>query len=276
MDDVPLDDVSERVAANLGPSDGRADFLNETKALACYVSRRGNILGDAKGQGRMASFQSLQDAITAVEVDGQPDDWKNLIIAYSNVTAFTYADYEVNGRTILDTISESDQGKSVNRLSGVLQKISKPRYIPLLIGFLLLFGVLIYEGLLLHLESTYPNSDIFMSKFKLYLVPAVWGALGACVFLTKRISDKLSDYSFDQQRVRGIGTRIFLGAMLGTVVVGLMYYSSKSGGNALDGITPYLVAFLAGLGTKPVYAAIEGVVEGLASRIRAPWRDIKK
>ena len=42
----------------------------------------------------------------------------------------------------------------------------------------------------------------------------------------------------------------------------------------LPGETPvfpvYLIAFLGGLGIKPVYAAIESLVEGLAARIKLP------
>ena len=53
-----------------------------------------------------------------------------------------------------------------------------------------------------------------MGTLSTFLIPAFWGGIGACVFLTKRISDKLFDMAYEQTCVRGDGTRIFLGAML--------------------------------------------------------------
>lgn len=44
----------------------------------------------------------------------------------------------------------------------------------------------------------------------------------------------------------------------------------------LGNFPKYLIAFMAGLGVKPVYAAIEGLVEGIASRIQLPGEAKKK
>ena len=99
------------------------------------------------------------------------------------------------------------------------------------------------------------------------LSPALWGGLGACIFLTKRISDKLFELAYEESRMRGDVTRIFLGSMLGVVAVVLIFPDFTERvvlGEASLG--PATVAFVAGLGVKPVYAAFESLSEELARR----------
>ena len=99
------------------------------------------------------------------------------------------------------------------------------------------------------------------------LSPALWGGLGACIFLTRRISDRLFEQAYEEARMRGDLTRIFLGSMLGVVAVVLIFpdFSERVVlGEASLG--PATVAFVAGLGVKPVYAAFESLSEGLARR----------
>ena len=69
--------------------------------------------------------------------------------------------------------------------------------------------------------------------------------------------------------MRGDLTRVFLGAMLGVVVVVLFFPSF--GEEALlgeSGWAPGMAAFIAGLGVKPVYAAFESLSEELARRFK--------
>ena len=61
----------------------------------------------------------------------------------------------------------------------------------------------------------------FIGALSIFLVPAAWGGIGACVFLMKRISDKLFELAYEESRMCGIDTRIFLGAMLGVASVAL-------------------------------------------------------
>ena len=102
-----------------------------------------------------------------------------------------------------------------------------------------------------------------------FLVPAAWGGLGACVFLAKRISDKLFEMAYEEARMRGDLTRVFLGAMLGVVVV-VLFFPSFGEQTLLgeSGWAPGMAAFIAGLGVKPVYAAFESLSEELARRFK--------
>lgn len=100
------------------------------------------------------------------------------------------------------------------------------------------------------------------------LVPAAWGGIGSCVFLMKRISDELFEFAYQRARLQGYGSRICLGAILGVLVVQLFVGNGDVETSVSDvTLTPLTLAFVAGLGVKPVYAAFEAVVEFLTTRL---------
>ena len=74
--------------------------------------------------------------------------------------------------------------------------------------------------------------------------------------------------AYEEARVKGDGTRIFLGSMLGVVIVVLFF--RDFGTQIQDGAVsfgPATAAFVAGLGVKPVYGAFEELSEALSNRI---------
>lgn len=103
-----------------------------------------------------------------------------------------------------------------------------------------------------------------------YLGPAMWGGLGACVFLLKTISDRVSDFTYEDKRLSGIGARVFLGMVFGALVVNA--FMDTSAGFA-SGLPTAGAAFLAGLGVKAVYAAVEGIVNGIAGGLSGRIRN---
>ena len=108
------------------------------------------------------------------------------------------------------------------------------------------------------------------------LIPALWGGVGACTFLAKHLSNRLSEQSYERVRQQGDVVRIFLGAMIGVfAVVVFTDFGSPVGelgppaaGDTSGGETgaddpapiamgPVVIAFPSGLAVKPIYAAIE-------------------
>ena len=84
----------------------------------------------------------------------------------------------------------------------------------------------------------------------------------------KRLSDRLFEMAYEEARVKGDGTRIFLGSMLGVVIVVLFF--PEFGGQIEAGdvkFGPATAAFVAGLGVKPIYGAFEELSEALSNRI---------
>lgn len=97
-------------------------------------------------------------------------------------------------------------------------------------------------------------------RWTFWIVPALWGALGACVYLLKTILDRASAMRFDGARMRGLGARVFLGALFGALLVNAFQLQ-------IGEVTTAGVAFLGGLGVRAVYAAFEALVDGVHDRI---------
>lgn len=245
-------------------------LLKEANALACYVSGHGDSLpGDCQGL-----LENLAKASSDFQAEKSAGKWQVLICAYAKLTAVTYKDRGVNGRTILDTQKEGFKWRRV---------FSSPRYRPMAIGviffaFALTFQVLTTRTVVDSNGGFKAGTPEFMQKevirttvntLSRFLIPALWGGIGACIFLAKRVSDKLSDMAFEEARMRGGVIRIFLGSMLGVVTV-VLFLPDWGGQVDIDGLTlaPAMVAFVAGLGVKPVYAAFESLSEALASRFK--------
>ena len=94
------------------------------------------------------------------------------------------------------------------------------------------------------------------------------GRIGSCIFLMKKLSDRLSAMSYEKSRQKGDLARITVGAFLGAAVVEMFF--SDFAENLMSGeldFGPNLAALLAGLAVKPVYGAFETLAEALAERI---------
>ncbi len=108
------------------------------------------------------------------------------------------------------------------------------------------------------------------------LVPALWGGIGACTFLAKHLSNKLSEQAYERARQQGDIVRIFLGAMIGVFAVVILTDFGSSVGAPSDtnqgspatlAMGAVVIAFAAGVAVKPIYAAIESLSNTLASRL---------
>jgi len=255
------------------------ELLEEADTLATYVARHGDVLIQAdavKSSGasnlRENSYQQLLSAISSVSQEPKAANFESLMKAYADVTTFTYADRGVNGRTILDTNGQTSKKKNPRHR----RKFSARRR-PLIIGLILFAGVLFLEFASTWTAKVSDPLVLEGAKFQAFevivvlspfLIPAFWGGIGSCIFLMKRLTDRLAELAYEESRVRGDGTRIFLGAMLGVIIVVLFFPDfdkSLQIGDVKFG--PAMAAFLGGLGVKPVYAAFEALSEELAQRV---------
>ena len=100
------------------------------------------------------------------------------------------------------------------------------------------------------------------------LLAGLWGGIGSCLFLMKKLSDRLSSMTYEKSRQKGDLARIFVGAFLGIAVVELIVDDLGAAMMVGDvNLTPNLIALAAGLATKVVYGMLETAIEGVASRI---------
>ena len=256
----------------------RNEILEECEALAIYIARHGDILKDDKEK---ECFKRLTSLVSKCQGnDFTVEDWSNLIEEYANVSNFTYSNRGVNGRTVLDTWGRTEQkSQKLWKIFRWIPPLFYPKRYqrPLTVAFWLLI-IAIFLQISIGWASRISDPSLLGKNFLIYfnlvhdliplLLPAVWGSIGSCVFLMKRISDKLFEYAYEEARLKGDGTRILLGAIFGILVVQVSFPNHEENLVLGEiGLGPMTAAFVAGLGVKVVYAAFEAVVEGLSKRI---------
>ena len=243
-------------------------------------------LGELRTNGAEGAkrLKELAEAVEVANAEAHPEPidarWTRLVVAYERLASITYALCGVNGRTVLDTQGRLASDGRTGWLR-ILPRVKK-RTMVVLVG-LVLAAVGIGLEVLVEL-SRVPNGSLVTSEeFKAVLkavghfaMPAAWGGLGACVFLAKRMSDKLYRMQYEEARTRGYGTRIFLGSTIGVVTASIAFPELDTQFMVGEtGLGPPAVAFVAGLSVKPVYAAFEALSDGIAARIAPPKEDGK-
>ena len=231
-------------------------MISEAGALAAYMARHGDVIPDDESQLREDLFRAVSEAKSGYS----PKKYRDLMSAYAKATAVTYGEHGINGRTILDTQRRNPK---------VTWSLISTSRRPMIIGFLLFVAALSLEVLAGRETSSTETADSGLGRFYAFLMPAVWGGIGSCIFLAKRISDALSAMSYERLRQRGTYSRIFLGCILGFVTVSVFLpelgEKGAGAGSAVAG-KAVLLAFVTGLGVKPAYAAFESLSEELARR----------
>ena len=282
---------NERLAGGVGPEGAarvygpvqgskRDKLIAEAEALVHYVAGHGAV--DTNGTDGAERLKALAEAVEVAnaEADPEPIDarWTRLVVAYERLASVTYAARGVNGRTVLDT-----QGRpACDGRHGWLRffpRMKKRNWV-VIVG-LLLAAVGIGLEVLVEWSRMPSGTPVMSEEFKAALravghfaMPATWGGLGACVFLAKRMSDKLYRMQYEEARTRGYGTRIFLGSTIGVVTASIAFPELDTQFMAgKTGLGQPAVAFVAGLSVKPVYAAFESLSEGIAARIAPPKED---
>lgn len=108
---------------------------------------------------------------------------------------------------------------------------------------------------------------VILSDYSVHYYPVLsgllWGGLGSCVYLLKKVNDISQSREFDPDVFTGIFSRIMLGATLGWVVVNIFDMDTLD----MDGVSVPAVAFLTGLSVKVVYGFLEKVVGELELKL---------
>ena len=273
--DSPTSPSNPPVTSSSLPSNEK--LLEECNALILYVAQHGDVLGQ-----NTATQKAYDDLVDAAE----NKDWSKLKKSYAKITAVTYANAGVNGRSVADTLEfggnwakDADEPSWRNLLTWPNSFFKGPRR-PIAIGLLLFVAALVLQTSVgwagrIGDPAAFTTSEVLQKFFywrihdlASLLLALCWGGIGSCIFLMKKLSDRLSEMSYEKARQKGDLARIFVGAFLGVATVELFFTDIDVALMTGDvNLTPNLVALAAGLSTKIVYGILESLIEGIAARI---------
>ena len=258
----------------------------EAEALAWYFAR--HCPGGADEQATTA-YGELVKALSATHANEDEDSYQKLMLAYHDLACYTFAAHEVHGKSILDATRKPR--------SFVAAWIDKRR-LPVVFGFIFFLvavalqileawteSILGPDGAVADAKGNSAESPEFLCAKLLascipLLIPAAWGALGACTALAKRVSDRLSAMSFEDNRMQAFTARIFLGAALALVLDILLFVEGMpamsegasqgtpaEGSSTSLGFGPIAGAFLAGLFVQHIYGTLETLIRRVSRAI---------
>jgi hypothetical protein len=227
------------------------DF-EEVKALYRYAVDNAIVVDDEiiEKLGALIAKMSASNGSFSAEEEGQ------LIGLYKKLTAKTYIDLGVNGRTIRDSVKFS---------SGAVSQAGK---------WGMVFFALAMVPDALYFVVREDNPAIYLISFLVILSPFFWGGVGSAIFLVKSLSEIAGKSKFDSRRLEGIPPRIFLGAAMGYIVIAILKAadwlaaSNVIEGNLLDQVNSNAIAFMTGIGTKAVYGILEMIIQGISDRLK--------
>ena len=244
----------------------------EAEALVWYFARHCPGGSDAEAS---AAYAEVVKALSAAHEKKDETSCQELLVSYHKLACYTFAAHEVHGKSILDT---------TRRPRTLGARLFDRRRLPVVLGLVFFGFALLFEMLDAWIKSvlgadgagtgTASTSDklfwaTLLASCVPLLAPVAWGALGACTALAKRVSDRLSAMSFEDNRMRALTARIFLGAALALVLDILLFVEGGAAGTeaATLGFGPIAGAFLAGLFVQQIYGALETLTRRVSRAI---------
>jgi hypothetical protein len=102
--------------------------------------------------------------------------------------------------------------------------------------------------------STWQQSVFILNSFYNALVPMLFGAIGACTYVLRLISDQIRETSFSATSPVRHSVRVLVGALSG-FAVGLGGIVTSAG------LSAAALAFVSGYAVEPVFATMDGIAE---------------
>ena len=241
----------------------------EAEALVWYCAR--HCPGGLEAQASEA-YRELLNALSQAATQPDEDSYKSLMETYRGLSCHTFDAHGVHGRSILDT---------TRKPAGLGARLWDKRYRPVTLGVVFFVAAVLLQLLdawtksksaLLAPDSSGADAASaaaigisLLGSCVPLLIPVAWGALGACTALAKRVSDRLTAMSYEENRMQGLPARIFLGAALALVLDILVFVERSPSAEEIAGLGfgPIVGAFLAGLFVQHIY----GVFESLMRRV---------
>ena len=245
----------------------------EAEAPVWYCAR--HCPGGLDAQASEA-YGTLLNALSQAATQPDEDSYKALMEAYRGLSCHTFDTHGVHGRSILDT---------TRKPAGLRAKLWDRRYRSVTLGVVFFVAAVLLQLLEAWTESAsaqlaadtsspdaapaVPMGLSLLGSCIPLLIPVAWGALGACTALAKRVSDRLTAMSYEENRMQGLPARILLGAALALVLDILVFVERSPSAEEVAGLGfgPIVGAFLAGLFVQHIYGAFESLMRRVSRAI---------
>ena len=104
---------------------------------------------------------------------------------------------------------------------------------------------------------------ISLEVMSLYLLPILYGLVGACAYILRTLSEQIKDRTFKFTSKVRLQLRMVLGALAG---LSIAWFAQGEGATSfLDSITPLALAFLAGYSVELLFSAMDAFIEAFSS-----------
>jgi len=117
-------------------------------------------------------------------------------------------------------------------------------------------------------ELTVIEGGLVLSALQAYVLPFLYGMLGACVFILRSLANDIQHFEFSSEI--GYRLRMPLGALAGVAVAWLP--SSEP----LTGATPLALAFLAGYSVEILFNAMDRLIKSLSGDAKPAPSEVQK
>ena len=149
------------------------------------------------------------------------------------------------------------------------------RHLLMLWGITGIIGLLIFLYNMLEYRVSYfdlsPGEDITeahlfwvrLQHYSSFLVPFTYGALGACAFLLRNISNSLKARQFDASTIPQHWNRLILGALSGGLIVMFVNQIPSSGNPSVVQISEGALGFLAGYSIEFLFNTLDRILNAI-------------
>jgi hypothetical protein len=101
----------------------------------------------------------------------------------------------------------------------------------------------------------------------LYLLPLLYGMLGACTAILRRLNDQVRTVTFTEKTINGNRVRLTLGTVAGPTIG--LFFSPEDNVNLLAQLSPFAIAFVAGYSIDVLFTALDRLIQRLKDAVRA-------
>ncbi|WP_310601031.1 hypothetical protein [Desulfobulbus sp.] len=118
------------------------------------------------------------------------------------------------------------------------------------------------------------SATVTMDILQKYLLPLVYGFLGACVYILRNLSSKIKAYAFINASIINFHIRLCLGTLGGIAIV--WFVSPEKGADPILSLSPLALAFLAGYSVELLFTVMDTVINAFTGDNASSPREEKK